>query len=286
MLHPATDENDPCLPKKRGQRTNMAVNATLSKLIPITLGVSGHRDIVLDDMDDLRHKVEGLLQDLSKRFPSTPLRMLTGLADGADRLVADVFLEERGRAIASGKRVAKHWKLVATLPMPASEYKADFPSSVETFDDLLASCDERMILTNAAVIGGKETDTDRRLRGYQALADYLAGQADILIALWDGIYLDRPAGTSEVVRARLAPESRLTFAQDRLEGGPVWHVPTRRQSSPTVPKTSIGSASWLTPKLMDTSQATFDEGLQRIDALNWTIWKELGGPDGKPCTLP
>ncbi|HEV2272142.1 MAG TPA: hypothetical protein VGR92_22030, partial [Steroidobacteraceae bacterium] len=61
--------------------------------LPIVIGVTGHRHLRAQDLPTHREHVCELFTQLRQRYPSTPLRIVTALAEGADRLVAEVALE-------------------------------------------------------------------------------------------------------------------------------------------------------------------------------------------------
>src|SRR3954447_22442325 len=95
--------------------------------LPLVIAVSGHRDLIEEDEKRLRNQVETVFDELDHRYPfCRPFRVLSGLAEGADRLVADVALR-RGA------------QLVACLPMQRELYEKDFETaeSRAEFDRLL-----------------------------------------------------------------------------------------------------------------------------------------------------
>src|SRR5271170_1986978 len=100
---------------------------TLNLLAPLVIGVTGHRDLRAEDLVELKKKIRRILRTLKKRYPATPIILLSPLADGADRLAADVALEVGAR-------------LVVPLPMPQHLYELDFqsPGSLAEFHRLLA----------------------------------------------------------------------------------------------------------------------------------------------------
>src|SRR5215813_9305562 len=81
--------------------------------LPLVIAVTGHRDLRAQDEERLRQKVQEIFSELNETYPSTPLRLLSGLAEGADRLVAHVALDN-------------DIELVACLPMERSLYETDF----------------------------------------------------------------------------------------------------------------------------------------------------------------
>lgn len=82
-------------------------------LVPIIIGITGHRDLRKEDIPDLENKVRGIFQEARIKYPNSPIKVLSPLAEGVDRLVAKVALEtgETGEARAA---------LIAILPMPRS----------------------------------------------------------------------------------------------------------------------------------------------------------------------
>ncbi len=95
--------------------------------LPLVLGITGHRDLRKEDDGHLRKSVRAVFDELAGEYPHTPMQLISGLAEGADRLVAEVALE---RGIA----------LIACLPMEKTAYLADFADeeSRREFDALLA----------------------------------------------------------------------------------------------------------------------------------------------------
>ena len=63
--------------------------------LPIILGVTGHRNIEKMDYENLKVSVRKIFDYLEKEYSSTPIVILSPLADGADRLVAEVSLESK-----------------------------------------------------------------------------------------------------------------------------------------------------------------------------------------------
>ena len=102
--------------------------------LPLVIGVTGHRDLRDQDVPELERQVAAVIAGLRRDYlddePTTPIIVLSALAEGADRLVARV-------ALANGAR------LIAPLPMPPDEYRRDFepglkPGNMAEFDQLLA----------------------------------------------------------------------------------------------------------------------------------------------------
>ena len=58
--------------------------------VPFVIGVTGHRDLVADELPTIRERVRELFAGLQRQFPELPILVMTPLAEGADRLVAEV----------------------------------------------------------------------------------------------------------------------------------------------------------------------------------------------------
>ena len=143
----------------------------------VAVGVTGHR--FLADLERLTAGVEVALDRIEQAFPSEPLTVISPLAEGADRLVVQRVLARPGA------------QLVVPLPLPKSDYSADFEStsSREEFMDLLAQADEVVALPPAI----------NRDQAYATAGRYVLGHCDVLIAIWDGKPAQGLAGTSEIV---------------------------------------------------------------------------------------
>ena len=63
------------------------------KVIPIFVGVTGHRSICSASVSSAQKAASLELRDLQRRAPTTPLILVSALAEGADRLMAKLALE-------------------------------------------------------------------------------------------------------------------------------------------------------------------------------------------------
>jgi hypothetical protein len=173
--------------------------------IPFTLrlGVTGHRD--LPDSPEIRRRVKeaidraiGLLRtpsDLGDRVrrwrwrpERTSVRILgvTMLADGADRIVAELVL-----ARAEGTGVSA--PLVVPLPRSEREYAKDFDeTSRGEFHRLMRRA-------RALPPPGSRTHDE----GYAIAGMRLVESCDVLIAIWDKQRKRGTGGTAEIVRYAL-----------------------------------------------------------------------------------
>ena len=141
------------------------------------IGVTGHR--LLSDLDKIREGVAQAFNLLLGAFPNHSLIIISPLAEGTDRLVAEYGLSQAGG------------KLIVPLPMPLPIYLSQFSSetSRREFSRLLAQADLVVDLPPLA---------DRH-QAYRAVGRYIVDQCDVLIAVWDGQEAQGVGGTGEVV---------------------------------------------------------------------------------------
>ncbi len=193
------------------------------------IGITGHRDIVSGDMDAARAKLRTVFQDIANLMEHIPVRIATGLAEGADTLATEVALE-----LGLG--------VVAVLPMPREYYISDFEGEARTrFEALLD--DERLRVLEIPLAEDRTSeemsDQTARDEQYRLLADYLTRRSNLLVAIWDGVDANLVGGTSDVVMRYLSDSrgeapNRVDRNESQAEGcGNVlaW-VPVHRQSTP------------------------------------------------------
>jgi len=188
-------------------------------LVPFVLAVTGHRDLRPQDFDTLRDRVREVFAGAQKRMPSTPLVLLTGLAEGADQLVAQVALDQGV-------------SLAAALPMPLDVYRTTMSEAAQkTLDSLYAQSAIQIVLPTQGQTPDELLHSEEaRTQCYEALALFLARHGQALIALWDGKHSDKRGGTSRVVhyvRQGIASEG-----EEEVESrcGIVYQVLTPRMS--------------------------------------------------------
>ncbi|HET9137216.1 MAG TPA: hypothetical protein VFO76_11300 [Candidatus Kapabacteria bacterium] len=199
------------------------------KTLPIVIGLTGHRDLQPEDIIPLKQSIERIYRDMLDRFPSTPLTVLSSLAEGADRIGAEVALE-------------LGLDLICPLPLDPDLYRMDFQTeaSREEFDRYLAAAHSWFALPlveGATAEGVKQYGYERDLQ-YAQVGAYHAQHSQIMIALWDGQVLDSIGGTGKVVNYKLqgVPKifGRTQSPLDPVETGPVYHILTPRVMNPEV----------------------------------------------------
>lgn len=126
---------------------------------------------------------------IKEAYPGARFRMVASLAEGADRLVVTSAMELLDAT------------LVAVLPMPAKEFKNDLADaqSLRSLKGLLKSAErvvEAPILSSGTAW---RRYTEERNHQYAWATAYVARNADILVALWDGRPARGTGGTAYAV---------------------------------------------------------------------------------------
>lgn len=159
-------------------------------LVPLVVGVTGHRDLLPGEVPELRRRTREFLAELRAQHPDLPLVVMSPLAEGADRMVA-----EEARALGI--------PLIVPLPFPVELYEKDFRSSgsVQQFRELCADAE----VVELPLLPGDTPESiaeygPRRDAHYARLGIYLCAHCHILLAVWDGKPSDKLGGTAQVVR--------------------------------------------------------------------------------------
>ena len=180
--------------------TEMAPNRTAATpeaiAFRLRISVTGHRNLP-DDPALLARVQEAVVKAraLVPQSPHTPVRLaiISPLAEGADRLVTRVVLDDHGAI------------LNAVLPFPCEDYAHDFADegSRKEFDDLLAQAQTVVTLP----------ETLARDSAYAAVGHYVLTHSNVLIAIWDGKPTRGRGGTAEVVTMARAAEIPLLWIE-------------------------------------------------------------------------
>lgn len=195
------------------------------KLTPLVVGITSHRNLVADEIPVLRKLVRALFAELQDKFGSLPLQVLSALAEGGDRLVAEVALDMDAQ-------------LVAVLPMSADRYARDFvnPDSKAQFESLCERAEIVQFPRFGDALEFRGTSANQREARYAAAGLYISSHCHILLALWDGRPSDLLGGTSQVVRYHLDGILPNTIERrraarplfDRGDESLLYHIPCSR----------------------------------------------------------
>jgi hypothetical protein len=162
----------------------MSARRTLSGHRTLCVGITGHRPNRMPGRAVVRIKRElaHVMAEIEASNPGRRPKLLSGLAEGADRLAAFVAL---GRG----------WPLRAILPFCRSRFEEDFPEphAIGEFRALLEASGHVEEPSEKAHLGKAPED------GYAAVGRRLLALSEILIAVWDGEASQGKGGTVELI---------------------------------------------------------------------------------------
>ncbi|WP_336980489.1 DUF4231 domain-containing protein [Altererythrobacter fulvus] len=155
-----------------------------------SVGITGHRADRITDKPAVRARLDEVLRTIQQSMDHIatghlfqagrhPLRMVSAIAEGADRMAAEAALD-------LGET------LEVILPFPMPEYEKDFETaeSRSEFHDLLGRASALIVL---------DGDDEDRPRSYEAAGMTLLDNCDLLIAIWDGGPGRGRGGTREII---------------------------------------------------------------------------------------
>ena len=155
--------------------------------IKYTIGITGSRYLPPNCLFELTAEVRKFYREKAAVHGAANITVLSSIAEGADTLCAKLALDEG-------------FRLILPLPMPAMEYRKDFPESAAAeYDKLLSLADE--VFT--APPDEQPSESSKRGFWYRQAGLYIVKHSEILLAIWDGVEKDTPdgAGTWETVKA-------------------------------------------------------------------------------------
>ena len=222
-----------------GARIGHAAPATA-----LVVGVTSHRDLAPAQLPALRRQLRDAFAGLRERFPELQPIVLSPLAEGGDRLVAEAGLDLGAR-------------LVVPLPLPPRMYAQDFATaqSRAQFERLLEQAQVVALPLPEGVGGIEALHVPGALRDRQYLLAglYVASHCHVLFALWDGSDEGGVGGTAQIVRYYLGgPLPGARRASDNLrqmlsgdDDSLVLHLPVQRASQHASPGLDA-QPRWLT----------------------------------------
>ena len=188
--------------------------------IPITIGITGHRDLRPEDIPQVTARVRAVISAIQSEYTHSPLCVLSPLAEGADRLVAEVGLEMGA-------------SLYTVLPMAVDEYEKDFTSaeSLEEFREL-KKASERVIRLPEFKDG--DAKASRELQ-YEQAGAYIVRHSQVFLSLWNGEENSEVGGTATITQFRLngVPDRYRANRHplQKFDCLPVYHVLTKRRKT-------------------------------------------------------
>jgi len=212
----------------------------------ITIGVTGHRDLLAAEKPVLREQVRVFFNGLRRDFPGLQLELLTPLADGADRLVAEVARE-------------MEIPFIAVLPMMQEIYEKDFEdkASLARFREQLTAAERVIMLPPCGGIDSAclESRGPKRDQQYVQAGVFVSNHCQVLLALWDGRKSRLAGGTADVLNYHLtgmmagpsgSVESPNLLADN--ENDLAYHLVCSRDRPDGAPDQELnpGDAHWIT----------------------------------------
>lgn len=172
--------------------------------IPFLVGVTGHRDLVPEEVPAIREVLTRLFGALRAAARDVEVKLLSSMAEGADLLAADVAHE-----IGIG--------IIALLPFSAARCRAELTSDAARiiFDRTMQNA-EQLEVPRLSSGDGASTEDDRDHQ-FQRAGVLVARYSSLLVAVWNGAQTNRAAGTARVVECR---RRGLTTSDDDRRGGP------------------------------------------------------------------
>lgn len=209
--------------------------------VPLTFGVTGHRDVCDEDWPRVETKIRQLITTYRAYYPSTPFVIISPLAAGVDCLVAKCILEADPLAF-----------LYVVLPFDEAEYLKDFSISEAKIYHALASS-ERVIKNITLQASQEPFGQKERDSAYLQVGEFVALHAHIIFAVKTSQENKKIGGTAQIVRFRLEgcsvkdghDPSIIRYA----ESGLLYDLRVRRTSEPkTQPPTDADDRIYVTPQ--------------------------------------
>lgn len=243
----------------------------ITKKIPISISVIGHRDALVTEQD--KRKIKDIFKQLLQKYPHSPLVLFSQLATGADSLVSQLFLEVKQEA-------TRDMRLIGVLPYN-KEYYEKFQFSTEAeleqFHSLLHQVERSFTLNTfndkvkQLINENSKTHLSEINEYYRKGGEFIADHSIILLALWDGIENNAKGGTANTIFYKQHGYYK-NFASEHIfdKEGKLVIIPVQRGKSAKSPPNDV--AYTLKDVLKDKS---ISKALEKIEELN----KESGSCD-------
>jgi hypothetical protein len=188
--------------------------------LPYIIGVVGHRNIVEESKEDASNHFEKILKRYKTKYPNTPILVVTSLAEGADQLIAEVAIKVEGVFLG------------VLIPMSIEKYLETF-SSESAREEFNKFCAKAIFVRDTSIDMVYEDNSD----AFRSNTRELSNNADLLIALWDGIASNQVGGTSDTLYYKLKkihrPKNLTDVALNQKEFGSAIVIPVSRTGDQT-----------------------------------------------------
>jgi len=177
---------------------------TLKSTVPFFVGVIGHRQLREEEIPRLQQEFDSAIKSLLESLKHTKIIVLTGNAEGADR-------------IPQASQYREQFSICAVLPFAKEEYANDFPSAGERaeFDETLNQCEYIVTAPNSPT---GNFSTLVRNGAYQASARWISDNSNVMIGFWDGTEPRGVGGTSDTVSYRRGVAYTETLVHENASG--------------------------------------------------------------------
>lgn len=211
--------------------------------LPLIVAVTGHRNLVPNELEPIRARVRSLLLELLQNYPENQLTVMSPLAEGADMLVAEIAVE-------------LSIDLIVPIPKSRKDYLQDFQheESHQRFAALCAAAKDVFVLDNT-IPDAPEGITEehwKRDYPYAQLGAFLSAHCHILLAIWDGKKSRHLGGTGQVVRFHhddiMPGFTPKTLATQKMlvddESDLVFHIVCSRNTNGSAPHPDLKALDW------------------------------------------
>lgn len=196
---------------------------SMNHRLPFVVGITGNRDLKGLDAR-LGEAVAAYFREFRRRYPHTPVLLLSSLAAGADQVVAASVL-----ALRDDPKTPLDVSLVTPLPMPDRHYRVDFagPEDEPAFAEyqrlkrLACRVVELPLLSPEAEVAPTDPGNDARNLQYLLAGAFIARRCHVLLAAWDGEPARGIGGTADVVGFKRSGRLHLPEPwRTRFDGAP------------------------------------------------------------------
>jgi len=184
-----------------------------SGLIPIVVGITGHRDVPPAQITTISESIDKCLDKFDENYPNSPKILISGLAEGIDQIAATSALK-------------KGWGLFAALALPRDDFiktfdQPDTENSVQTFKELISQ---------AIYVEEVNKSNTPAPECYVNVSHFIAKKSQWLIACWDGKDSKlKDGGTSYTVK--VFKEGIPSINPEVPDNGPITWINTHRNFS-------------------------------------------------------
>ena len=226
----------------------------------LRIGVTGTRTLDPGQLPRLHAQVTEVLRAaaaLAKTAGVTQLELLSPLAEGADRLVAECALDPSSDL---------KFELICPMPFARQEYEKDFltPANLDAFNTIITNARPRILeldgkrtasvthpdgtsLTPAEQI---RADHGEEARAYEAVGRLIVRNCDLLIAIWDGLPGEGRGGTADTVRHAISFGPPVVWIHATTAIAPCWVEELRDLRHNAAQRTADGSLKTYLTRLL------------------------------------